>query len=211
MQTALIWGASGGMGRALVAQLQEAGWQVLAVARNDAALAGPNLETYSADISRESDVAAASHWAAQHADQVDLWVYAAGDILAKTTADTSNAEWDRIMAANLGGARYATMHSLPLVAPGGLLVYIGAYVSAITLPRLGAYAAAKGALEGFVGALAKEVRDRRISLLRVGAVDTPFWEKVPFKPPRQGTRPPADVATAILEAYTTGHKGPIDL
>jgi 3-oxoacyl-[acyl-carrier protein] reductase len=56
------------------------------------------------------------------------------------------------------------------------------------LPKLGAYAASKAALDAYVTVLAKEVRDRRVTNVRVGAVDTPLWRKAPFRLPKGAPR-----------------------
>ena len=211
MQTALIWGAAGGIGRALVDTLSERGWRVLGIARDAAALSDMDIESYSAELSREADVAAAALWAAQQSEgAVNLWVYAAGDMIGKPLADTTAGEWERIFGANVTGAHLAVAHSLALVPAGGHLVFIGAYVDRIMLPKLGAYAASKAALDAYVTVLAKEVRDRRVTNVRVGnvrvgAVDTPLWREVPFR------LSPFDVADAVLRAYAEGHKGNLDL
>lgn len=211
MQTALIWGAAGGIGRALVDTLSEHGWRVLGIARDASALSGAAAEAYSADLARDADVAAAALWAAQQSDGVvNLWVYAAGDMLGKPLADTTASEWDRILSANVTGAHLAVTHSLALVPAGGHLVFIGAYVDRIMLPKLGAYAASKAALDAYVTVLGKEVRDRRITNVRVGAVDTPLWHKAPFRLPK-GAHAPADIAAAILRAYTEGYRGNLDV
>ncbi|PMP83437.1 MAG: short-chain dehydrogenase, partial [Roseiflexus castenholzii] len=191
MQTALIWGAAGGIGRALIEILSKNGWRVLGIARDATALSGTAAEVYSADLARDADMAAAALWAAQQSDGVvHLWVYAAGDMLGKPLADTTPAEWDRILSANVTGAHLAVTHSLALVPAGGHLVFIGAYVDRIMLPKLGAYAASKAALDAYVTVLGKEVRDRRITNVRVGAVDTPLWRKAPFRLPK-GAHTPA--------------------
>lgn len=211
MQTALIWGAAGGIGRALVDTLSESGWRVLGIARDAAALSDMDIEAYSAELSREADVAAAALWAAQQSEgAVNLWVYAAGDMIGKPLADTTAGEWERIFGANVTGAHLAVAHSLALVPAGGHLVFIGAYVDRIMLPKLGTYAASKAALDAYVTVLAKEVRDRRVTNVRVGAVDTPLWRKAPFRLPK-GAHAPGDVAAAVLRAYAEGHKGNLDL
>ncbi|NWG19300.1 MAG: SDR family NAD(P)-dependent oxidoreductase [Chloroflexi bacterium] len=211
MNTTLIWGAAGGIGRALVDTLVTHNWRVLGIARDAAALAGAPVEAYSADLAREADVAAAALWAAQQSGgAVQLWVYAAGDMLGKPLADTTSAEWDRILTANVTGAHLALTHSLALVPPGGHLVFVGAYVDRIALPKLGAYAAAKAALDTYVTVLGKEVRDRRVTNVRVGAVDTPLWRKAPFRLPK-GAHTPAAVAAAVLQAYLDGQKGALEL
>ena len=211
MQTALIRGAAGGIGRALVDTMSERGWRVLGIARDAAALSDMDIESYSAELSSEADVAAAALWAAQQSEgAVNLWVYAAGDMIGKPLADTTAGEWERIFGANVTGAHLAVAHSLALVPSGGHLVFIGAYVDRIALLKLGAYAASKAALDAYVTALAKEVRDRcvtnvRVGNVRVGAVDTPLWREVPFR------LSPFDVADAVLRAYAEGHKGNLDL
>jgi len=211
MQTALIWGADGDIGRALVDTLSKNGWRVLGIARGVAALSNMGIESYSAELSREADVAAAALWAAQQSEgAVNLWVYAAGDMIGKPLADTTASEWERIFGANVTGAHLAVTHSLALVPSGGHLVFIGAYVDRIMLPKLGAYAASKAALDAYVTVLAKEVRDRRVTNVRVGAVDTPLWRKAPFRLPK-GAHAPGDVAAAVLRAYAEGHKGNLDL
>ncbi|GAB4184172.1 MAG: SDR family oxidoreductase [Roseiflexaceae bacterium] len=209
MQTAIIWGSNGGIGSALDTTLRRADWRVLGVARNP----HPDQSTdeyMAADLTREADVAAAALWAAQQAGSVGLWVFAAGDMLGKPLSETSPTEWERIIAANVTAAHLVVRHSLDLVAPGGHLVFTGAYTEKIMLPKLGAYAAAKAALDSYARVLAKEVRDRRISIVRMGAVDTPLWNKAPFRLPK-GAHTPQAIAEAILAAHLNGHKGELDL
>jgi NAD(P)-dependent dehydrogenase (short-subunit alcohol dehydrogenase family) len=210
MQTALIWGAGGGIGRALTELLRREGWRVLAVARDDTALAASGVESYAADVGRESDVAGAALWAAQQAESVELWVYAAGAMLGRPLADTTAVEWERVLRANLTGAHLAVAHSLPLVPAGGHLAFVGAYAERLQLPKIGAYAASKAALEAYVAVLAKELRDRRVTTMRLGAVDTPLWDDAPFRLPK-GALAPAEVAAALLRAHREGHRGVLEL
>jgi NAD(P)-dependent dehydrogenase (short-subunit alcohol dehydrogenase family) len=209
MNSALIWGITGGIGQALARQLQSAGWNVLGIAR-DPSRSELDLPTYAANVGREADVAAAVHWAAMEAGSVQLWVYTTGEMLGKPLSDTTLNDWNALLEANITGAHLATTHSLPLVATGGHMVYLGAYVDRIMLPKIGAYTAGKAALDAYVQVLAKEVRDRRISLVRVGAVDTPLWDAAPFKLPK-GAHSPDNVATAIITAHTNGHKGILEI
>ncbi len=210
MNTALIWGASGGIGSALAQYLSTEGWRVLGIARDTTPLDQLNIPAYAADLSSPSDVAAAVHWAAMETDNVTMWVYAAGEMLGKPLADTSMDEWARLMHANVTGAHLAFTHSLPLLPSGAHLVFTGAYVDRILLPKIGAYAAGKAALDAYAQVLAKELRDRRVTTVRMGAVDTPLWDDAPFKLPR-GAKTPDEIAHAILAAHYDGHKGMLDL
>lgn len=209
MQTALIWGSAGGIGAALSATLRARGWRVLGIARR-ASVDDQHEDTFAAELTREADVAAAALWAAQQAGSVDLWVFAAGDMVGGPLADTNLADWERIFGANVTAAHLAVRHSLALIAAGGHLVFTGAYTDKIMLPKLGAYAAAKAALDSYVRVLAKELRDKRVTLVRMGAVDTPLWNKAPFRLPR-GAHSPTAIAEAILNAHTEGRQGELDL
>jgi NAD(P)-dependent dehydrogenase (short-subunit alcohol dehydrogenase family) len=112
--------------------------------------------------------------------------------------------------ANLNGAYLAIHYSLPLLAPQAHIFFLGAISERMRLPRLSAYAAAKAGLEAFAEALRKEQRKRRVTVVRPVAVDTPFWDKVPFNLPPHPLQPD-DVAQRILAAYHERHKGPLDL
>ena len=68
----------------------------------------------------------------------------------------------------------ATHFSMPLLAQNAHLVYLGAVSERLRLPGLSAYAAAKAGLEAYAEALKKEERKRRITVVRPGAVATPF-------------------------------------
>ena len=111
---------------------------------------------------------------------------------------------------NLRGAYLTVHYSLPLLAPRAHLFFLGAVSERMRLPGLSAYAAAKAGLEGFAEALRKGQRKRRVTVVRPGAVDTPFWDKVPFKLTPHAP-PPESVAERILAAYDERHKGPLDL
>ena len=210
MSTALIWGASGGIGRALVQRLHAEHWTIGAVSRHPDDLADLTPHRYAADVADEFAVRQAVYAIAQDLPEVDLWIYAAGDIVASKVAEMDAVAWRRILDANLTGAYLTTHHSAPILAEQAHLVYIGAYSEKLRLPGLSAYAAAKAGLEVFVEALAKEERRRRVTLVRPGAVDTPFWSKMPVRMPRSAAAPDA-IAGQILAAYTGGHSGLLDL
>jgi 3-oxoacyl-[acyl-carrier protein] reductase len=210
MPAAIVWGANGGIGQALLAELGAAGWQTAAFARNITHLAGDNLHSFKADLSKPYTVQEATMSASYEIEAADLWIYAAGDINKTNVAEMTPALWQRLIEANLSGAYLAFHHSLPLLAEKAHLVFLGAYHEKLRLPGLAAYAAAKAGLEAFATTLAKEQRQRRVTIVRPGAVDTPFWAKVPLKlPPNALTA--AAVAQQILTAYHEGHKGFLDL
>lgn len=210
MATAMVWGGTGGIGRALVDELVSREWTVVAVSRDEDALAARVACSLRADVADPFSVQRAVQAAAHEVDEIALWVYAAGDIVAAPVEEMAPVVWERILSANLTGAYQATHYSLPLLAPDAHLIFIGAISERLRLPGLSAYAAAKAGLEAFAEALRKEQRRRRVTIVRPAAVATPLWEKVPLRLP-QGAPPPSKVAGRILAAYDEGHSGVLDL
>jgi len=72
MSTALIWGASGGIGRAVVELLHDEGWAVAAVSRRPDDLAGLTPHRYTADVADDFAVRQAVYAVAQELPEIDL-------------------------------------------------------------------------------------------------------------------------------------------
>ncbi len=210
MRTAMVWGAGGGMGRALVAQLARDNWQVVAITHRPTKLEILTPHVIDADVASPYEVELAVTSASHMVDEIELWIYAIGDITSAKTAEMSPGAWQRIIDANLTGAFLTTHYSLSLLAADAHLVYVGAMSERLRLPGLAAYAAAKAGLEAFAEVLGKEERKRRVTVVRPSAVATTFWEKVPLRMPAETLSPEA-VARHILEAHQQGHKGTLDL
>jgi NAD(P)-dependent dehydrogenase (short-subunit alcohol dehydrogenase family) len=206
----MVWGANGGIGRALVSELVAQGWTVIAVARQAGDLDHLTPLVIEADVARPHDVQQAVQLAGYEVTEIDLWIYIAGDITSAKVEEMTPAVWQRILDANLTGAFLAAHYSLPLLASEAHLFFLGAVSERMQMPGLAAYAAAKAGLEAFGEAFRKEARKRKVTVVRPGAVDTALWQKVPFKMPGNAMSP-AQVAQAILAAYVAGHKGTLDL
>lgn len=210
MKTAIVFGANGGIGRALLAALSAQDWTTVGFSRHEEAVEGLATHSFYADVAEPFSVQKAVQAAAYEVSDVNLFIYTAGDIISSTVEDMNPDVWRRIMDANLNGAYLATHYSLPLLAPDAHLMFVGAINERLRLPGLSAYAAAKAGLEAFGEALRKEQRKRKITVVRPVAVDTPLWEKVPMRLPKDA--PPATkVAGRMLAAYDEGHTGLLDL
>jgi NAD(P)-dependent dehydrogenase (short-subunit alcohol dehydrogenase family) len=207
---ALVWGAAGGIGRAIARRLAAEGWQVLAFSRRPDDLGEAAAYSYAADVADPFAVQRAVLAAGQEAGEAKLFVYAAGDITAEPMRQMAPAAFRRIVDANLIGAYLAVHHSLPLLAADAPLVFIGAVSERIRLPGLSAYAAAKAGLEAFAEVLRKEERQRSVIVVRPAAVNTTFWKKVPFRMPANALSP-QEVADKVVEAVNSGHQGTLDI
>ncbi len=210
MKTAMVWGASGGIGTALVKGLVDEGWQVLSVARDPGSVTFLTSEVVEADVSDAHSVREAVARAEELVQEVDLWIYAVGDITSVKADEMSPEDWERILAANLTGAYLAVHYCLPLLTAEAHIVFLGAVSERLRLPGLSAYATAKAGLEAFAEVLRKEQRPRRVTLVRPKAVDTALWEKVPFSVPH-GAMSPESLVQRVLQANGDGHSGVLNL
>ena len=210
MKTAMVWGAAGGIGNAILKKLNQEGWQTLAFVRGIESLEDQGEYIFEVELHDPANVQQGVYLAAQEVEDIDLWIYAAGDILKTNADEMSPEQWQRILTANLNGAFYAVNSSLPLLSSQAHLIFIGARSERLQLPGLSAYAAAKAGLEAFAVTLAKEQRGKRVTVVRPTAVDTPLWEKVPMKLP-PGSMSAETLANQVLDAYASGHKGQLDL
>lgn len=203
-KTALIWGAGGGIGGALAHHLKAEGWQVIAVARSISKIEEFVPLAFEADFGNPTMVQTAVTAVAQQVETVDWWIYAAGDIAAKQVKEMTPEVWKRILDANLTGVYHTVHFSLPLLSPQAPLYLLGAVNERMRLPGLSAYVAAKAGLEALAEVLRKELR-RTVVVVRPAAVNTPLWNKVPFKMPSNAMTPEA-LASRMLQAYTQGMK-----
>jgi NAD(P)-dependent dehydrogenase (short-subunit alcohol dehydrogenase family) len=209
MKQALIWGASGGIGKALTQKLADEDYTVVAVSRNPEATTTLTPYCIAADFSQPEQIQQAANQARAVSDSMDLFIYASGDIASIKATDMTLDDWNRILTSNLTGAFLAAQASLPLLARTAPMVFIGAVHERLRLPGLSAYAAAKAGLEAFAESLRKETR-RPTLIVRPSAVNTPFWSKVPFSMPKNAAQPDV-LAEQIYTALQDGKSGLLDL
>jgi 3-hydroxybutyrate dehydrogenase len=182
--TAVVTGASRGIGRAIALRLAQAGADVALLARDAAALhrvaaelaaAGARAEPIACDV---TDAAAVDDAAAQvrcTLAPVTVVVNNAGAVLRKAIAETSDGEWRRVLAVNLDGTFHVTRAFLPdLMRAGGRIINIASRAGREGTPLLGAYCAAKHGVVGLTRALAEELRTAKVSVNAIcpGSVDT---------------------------------------
>lgn len=209
-QTALVWGAAGGIGRALTHRLVADKWQVVSLGRHTETLQDLTPYVFECEVTDPFAVQRTVIAAGQEVSEASLFVYSVGDITSATVATMPPAAWERIIGANLTGAFLTAHYCMPLLADDAPLVFVGAVSERLRLPGLSAYAAAKAGMEAFVEVLRKEQRHRQVLLVRPAAVTTALWHKVPFKMPAKALSP-EEVAERIIHAYHEGRSETLDL
>ncbi len=210
MKNALVWGATGAIGRASLKKLNTEGWATIAIARDASTIENQANFIFETSLDAPHEIEQMIYLISQEVVDIGLWIYAAGDIVSMKVDEMEPQDWSRILSTNLTGAYHAVHYSLPLLSENAHIFFIGAISERLKLPGLSAYAASKSGLEAFATALSKEQRKKFITVVRPGAVKSPFWEKIPMRLPVNAASP-EKVAEKIYEAYQTGHKGQLDL
>lgn len=209
-QTAIVTGASRGLGRAVAQALGAAGVRVALAARDGAALAALAAEISDAggeavalptDIAHYPAVAALVERTRHAFGPVDIVVNNAGLGWFKPLVEHSIAELDLILDVNLRGTIYLTREVLPemLERRRGQIINVASDLARRPLAGLAAYAGAKHGVLGFGASVLREVKEHgvRVQTLTPGIIDTYFGGGKPGRDPAWSMSPEW-VAEAIL-------------
>lgn len=180
---ALVSGAASGIGEAVVRGFVAEGGRALILdsdgARGEALAAelGGSVRLLVADASSEQVAREATSLAVGAFGRLDLVHANAGIGVDRSIAELSFADWERVLAVNLGGAFVLGRAALPhLQASGGSLVFTSSVHALATTPAASAYAASKAGLLGLVRSFAVEGAPLgvRANAVLPGAIDTPM-------------------------------------
>jgi len=213
-KTAIVTGASRGIGLAVTRALIEEGVRVVAAARQGAdELRELGAIPVITDLTAPDGPAAVAEAAAQAFGGLDILVNNVGAVRPRTGgfATVTPQEWTATMAVNFLAAVHVTRLALPLLTGqgGGSIITISSVNAALPDPLVIDYSAAKAALASFCKALSKEVGPNgvRVNTISPGPVATDLWlggggvaETVAAA--AGGT--PESVATAAVSGTATG-------
>ena len=190
--TAMVTGASAGIGEAIVRRLVADGWRVLASARRSerlqalAAELGPTVQPFVLDVADPQAVRALPAALPAGWQEVDLLVNNAGLALGiKPAQETNVDDWERMVDANVSGLVRCTHALLPgMVSRGrGHIVNIGSLAGQLPYPGGNVYGASKAFVRHFsYGLLADLVATPvRCTLIEPGLVGGSEFSNVRFK------------------------------
>jgi NAD(P)-dependent dehydrogenase (short-subunit alcohol dehydrogenase family) len=175
MRTALVTGASSGIGQACAVQLAQAGWHVLAGVRRAGDAPEGTVEVL-LDVTDAEQIGAA----AAEVDELHGLVNNAGIALAGPLELIPVDELRHQLEVNLVGQIAVTQAFLPTLRRArGRVVFMGSIAGKSALPFLGPYAASKHGLEAVADSLRVELRPFgiHVSIVEPGTIKTPIWTR----------------------------------
>ena len=226
MKTVLVTGGVRGIGKSIALKFKEKGYRVCVTYSRDEdsarEISAQDIEVYRSDVSKEEDVVALF----QRVGAVDVLVNNAGVSLVKQIQDVTYAEYNALMAVNMGGAFLCAREASKgmIDRQSGLIVNISSVWGEVGGSCESVYSASKAALIGFSKALAKELgwSGIRVNSVSPGVIATrmnehfsaedmqALQEEIPMG--RIGTG--EDVANAVLylaeNDYVTGIDLPVN-
>ncbi len=182
-QTALITGASRGIGRAIACEFAKQGYDLILTCLTNIdmlqqladELTGTypiSCRTYQADMSNYDEVKTIF----EDIEQIDVLVNNAGISYVGLLSDMTPKEWHSVMHTNLDACFYTSKHAIPLMLHHhrGKIINISSVWGNVGASMEVAYSASKGGLNTFTKALAKELAPSgiQVNAIACGLIDT---------------------------------------
>ena len=207
-KVAIVTGGSRGIGRAIVERFLAEGASVVTNARDLPADLPRNLNLLflSADVSKATDVERLFAHTLERFGGLDILVNNAGIQLEKTIEQTSEAEFDRVIAVNLKGVFLCAKAALAPMRRrgGGSIVNIGSYDGFVADPGLAVYCASKGGVHALSRAIAV---DHGADGIRCNTI-CPGWIKTEMSEAYMASLPDPALARAKLASiHPVGRTG----
>ena len=229
MRTALVTGASRGIGRACALALASEGQRVVLAARSAEKLAevaeeiGTESYILEMDLANRGSITEGIARAAKDFGRIDVLVNNAGIAKDGLAVRMKQADWEAVLSTNLSGAFYAIQQVLQgmMRERWGRIVNISSVVGEMGNPGQANYVASKAGLIGLTKSLAQEVGSRNITVNAVApgfigtdmtsALSEELKQKMIDNTPLRRMGAPEDVAAAVKflasdeAAFITGH------
>jgi len=235
-KTAVVIGATSGIGRAIALGFAAEGADVVATSRSEERVArtadeirerGADTLEITCDATEREDVIDLRDAVIEEFGGVDVLVYAPSYIARETVMDISEKQWDDVFDVQIKGAYRATQ-VFAREMDSGAVVHIASASATTAIPNLAAYSTAKGGLDTFVRVAAEELGPEiRVNAIRPGFVVTeqtqgtytegePRFETITDRTTQERLGRPEEMAGAAIylasdaASYTTGEIVTVD-
>lgn len=222
--TALVTGASRGIGLAIARELADVGYNLALVARSGDALAkvaaeieatyGVLVKAITADLAAEESYARVVAETVEAFGGIDLLVNCAGLAQQGSFTDVQPAEWDAIFAVNAKAPFFICKEALPYLKQSAkpIIINIASVVGFKGYIHQSVYSSSKHALTGFTKVLAKEVQPFgiRVHLISPGGVATEMVKKMRPDIKADELLQPEEIAEIVRFLVTRKGAGTID-
>jgi NADP-dependent 3-hydroxy acid dehydrogenase YdfG len=213
MPTALITGASGGIGSAIATALSATHTLLLAGRpsdRLDAVAQRLGATTFPLDLTDPDEIDASC----EIVDELDVLVHNAGVSIPGHVAESTLDDWRATFAVNVFGPVELTLALLPALRRArGQVVFINSGAGHKVSPGMASYAASKFALRAFADSLREDEPDLRVTTVYPGRTDTAMQrELVAFEGGQYGEQDllqPETVAAVVANAVATPPDGSV--
>jgi NAD(P)-dependent dehydrogenase (short-subunit alcohol dehydrogenase family) len=190
-KVAVITGGNSGIGFGIAQAFKNEGVKGTIVGRNKETLAtaaaqlGEGFMAINADVTNLADLERVFAATAEKFGRIDVIVANAGAGSTGTVADTSEADYDRLLDLNLKSVYFTVNKGLPYMNDGGSIILIGSNAAHRAYPSFGLYGAAKAAVIFLAKAFSNDLLGRtiRANVITPGTTDTPAFDK--FVPAEQ--------------------------
>ena len=191
-KTALVTGASRGIGKAIALELAKNKANVIVNYNSNQAEAekvakearsyGVRAIAIKADVSSFDEVSIMSEQIKKEFSRIDILVNNAGIVRDRSLKKMSLEEWHSVIDTNLNSIFYVTREMLPLLKDGGRIINISSIVGQYGNFGQTNYAAAKAGIIGFTKSLSKELGKKKITVNAIapGFVKTTITKNIPF-------------------------------
>lgn len=216
-KTAIITGASSGIGKATAIAFARSSINIVLVSRSqekleavvkEAEALGVKAQAYSLDLAEIENVKEKMREIATECQPIDILVNNAGMGYTNPLAETSLSEWQEILNLNLTSVFQCSQALVPIMRQqgGGTIINVASIAAHSSFPGWGAYAVSKSGLITYSKTLAAEEKAHGIRVMTIspGAVNTPIWDTETVKADlnRSLMLTPEVVAQSILQAAT---------
>jgi 3-oxoacyl-[acyl-carrier protein] reductase len=228
-KTALVTGASRGIGRASALALAKAGAQVLIHYSNsekeaDAVVAeirkiGGRAEKVGADLRQaEGPHSLAKRVRVVVGDRLDILAANASILKAASIQDTNIEDFDNLFAVNVRAPFFLVQQLLPVLCKGSNIIFTSSLAAHAAVEAISAYAATKGALETLVKHFASALGPRgiRVNAVAPGIVETDLLTVTVGMQALKRVAEPDDIAPVVAflasddARWITGHTVHVD-